>query len=188
MDIPYSSEGSLIFATNVGLVTSHGPHGHDIMACEGTHHLSYSPGIIAVNIRKTKASYENIVATREFGVSIAARDQNVLSSIAGGSSGKDTDKIAALKELGFEFFVGEKTKALLVTGAAANFELKLLSIVENGDHSLLTGEVVAIHPFNGKLPLIYAAHKYFKLGEQIMKPEQAELDRITAIVAKFKKK
>jgi hypothetical protein len=31
-------------------------------------------------------------------------DQSILSSIAGGYSGNDYDKISALKELGFEFY------------------------------------------------------------------------------------
>lgn len=48
MDIPYGSLAHHAFVTNVGLVTSTGPHGENIMAAEWTHHLSYKPGMVAV--------------------------------------------------------------------------------------------------------------------------------------------
>ncbi len=48
MDLPYSDERSSKFVTNVGLITSFGPHGHNIMAAEWTHRVSYSLGIIVV--------------------------------------------------------------------------------------------------------------------------------------------
>ena len=40
------------FLTNVGLITSDGPYGPNVMAAEWTHHISYSPGLIAVNIHR----------------------------------------------------------------------------------------------------------------------------------------
>src|SRR3989344_9677934 len=98
MDVPWGSAGAGKFATNVGLITSNGPHGHDVMACEWTRLVSYSPGLIAANIGFHKATWENISASKEFGVSLAAADQTFVSSTAGKSSGKDVDKIAVLNE------------------------------------------------------------------------------------------
>src|SRR3989344_1725210 len=108
MDLPWGDEKTVQFITNVGLITSTGPYGDNIMAAEWTHHVSYSPGLIAVCIGLNKATLENIRATKEFGVSIAATDQNVIASVAGGSSGKNVDKIKALKELGFKFYRANK--------------------------------------------------------------------------------
>lgn len=48
------------FITNVGLITSNGHFGTDVMACEWTHHISYRPGLIAVCIHPDKATHENI--------------------------------------------------------------------------------------------------------------------------------
>ena len=104
MDFQWGDEKSQQFITNVGLITSDGPHGPNIMACEWTHHISYSPGLIALSLGLTKATLENIRKTKQFGVNIASVEQSVMASVSGGSSGRDTDKIAALKELGFSFF------------------------------------------------------------------------------------
>ena len=96
MNIEWGDE-RLQVVTGVGLITSNGKHGNNIMAAEWTHHVSYDPGLIAVHIGNHKATAQNISETKEFGVSIASEKQNVISSIAGGQSGKDYDKIAALK-------------------------------------------------------------------------------------------
>ena len=102
MDLPWGDSRSNQFVTNVGLITSNGPYGNDIMAAEWTHHVSYKPGLIAVCINPKDATHANIEKTKEFGVSLCASDQNVLSSISGGYSGKNYDKIEALKEIGFK--------------------------------------------------------------------------------------
>src|SRR3989338_8642094 len=108
MDIQWGSEGAHKFTTNVGLITSNGPHGNNIMAAEWTHQVSYSPGLIMVNVGFDKATEENIKRSKEFGISLAAADQSIVSSVAGGSSGKEVDKIAVLKDLGVEFYKAEK--------------------------------------------------------------------------------
>lgn len=187
MDLPWGDERSIQFITNVGLVTSNGPHGHNIMACEGTHHLSYRPGIIAVNIGHHKATYENIMKTKEFGVSIAATDQNILSSIAGGNSGKTVDKIAVLKELGYEFMPAKKIKILMVKNAVLHIECKLIQSVPVGDHMLFIGEVVEATLNPGKEPLAYHKSKYWKMDNMIPKPSETELAKIKKAVEKHTK-
>ena len=61
------------FLTNVGLITSDGPYGPNVMAAEWTHHISYSPGLIAVNIRGRDTTAENIKDSKEFGVNLALK-------------------------------------------------------------------------------------------------------------------
>src|SRR3990170_4724695 len=101
MDLPWGDKRTTKFVTNVGLITSNGPIGPNIMAAEWTHHISYSPGLVMVNINaQNNATAVNIQKTKEFGVNIAAADQNIVASIAGGSSGRNVDKIKILKELG----------------------------------------------------------------------------------------
>ena len=60
MDLPWNDRRTRQFLTNVGLITSDGPYGPNVMAAEWTHYISYSPGLIAVNIRGTDATAENI--------------------------------------------------------------------------------------------------------------------------------
>lgn len=187
MDLPYGSAAHHAFVTNVGLITSTGPHGENIMAAEWTHHLSYSPGIIAVCLGPSKATTENIRATKEFGVSIAAEHQNVLCSLAGKYSGKSVKKMDALRELGFRFVPGKTIRAPLVDGAALQVECRLLDERPYGDHILFVGEAVHATDAMGGLPVIYNRGKYWKFGEQIAKPPQEELDRIKAMMERHTK-
>ena len=144
MDLPWGDEKTVQFITNVGLITSKGKHGDNIMAAEWTHHISYSPGLIAVCVGHGKATYDNIKETKEFGVNISAIDQNVLASISGGSSGKTVDKIGALKELGFKFYKANKINTLMVEGAVLNIECKLMKEIPLGDHTMFVGEIVEV--------------------------------------------
>src|SRR3989338_4744090 len=182
MDLAWGDERTKQFVTNVGLITSNGPYGNNIMACEWTHHVSYEPGLIVVCIRPTDATHDNIAKTKEFGISLCSSDQNLISSISGGNSGKSVDKIKALKELGFKFFKGKKTNVLLVEGAAVNAECKLVKEITLGDHTTFVGEVVEAYSVKGKEPLVYHGQRYWKLGPNIPKPPQNELDRISRVI------
>lgn len=186
-DLPWGDPRTATFSTSVGLITTTGPHGNNVMACEWTHQLSYSPGLIAVTVGPKKATAENIVATKEFGVSIAATDQNVFASVAGNNSGKKVDKIAILNELGFEFFNAKKIKALMVKGAAMHAECKVIDQRTYGDHILFVGEIVELYPPTEKLPLVYNNTKFSAPGPKIQKPDKPELERIARIIEKHQK-
>lgn len=183
--MPWGDEKTVKFITNVGLITSDGPIGPNIMAAEWTHHISYSPGLIAVCLGPKKATLENIRKTREFGVNLASVDQAVMASVSGGSSGKDTDKIAALKELGFRFYKGGKIKVLMVQGAALNAECRLLKEIGLGDHITMVGEVVGASA--GKQPLAYHQGRYWRLDMPVEKISQKEREKVHEIVEKHRK-
>lgn len=186
MDLKWGSKEATRFVTNVGLITSNGPNGHNIMAAEWTHQISYSPGLVMVNIGFGKATEENILESGEFGVSLAASDQNVATSIAGGSSGRDVDKIRVLKGLGIEFYKAKKIKTLLVKGATLNLECRLIKAEKTGDHTMFVGEVVEASA-SGKEPLVYHGLKYWTFGEQIKKPGEETLAKINKLVEKHRK-
>ena len=192
MDLGWGNQKASKFLTTVGLITSHGKNGQNVMGAEWTYYVSWSPALITVHIGKAmggagKATLENIRETMEFGVNIAAEDQNVFSSIAGGSSGHDVDKMAVLRGMGAEFATGKQIGAPMLLGAALNAECRVKEIVELGDHTMVVGEVLGIESHDEKKPLVYSFGKYYKLGEQIHKPDQALLDKIAALTEKNKK-
>lgn len=187
MDIQWGSAESRKFVTNVGLITSNGPYGHNIMAAEWTHHVSYSPGLIMVNVGFDKATEANIKKSKVFGVNLAAVDQNIAASIAGGSTGKEIDKIAVLKELGVEFYKAQEINVLMVKGAALNAECKIIKAVKLGDHHAFIGEALTVSATD-KQPIIYSDGKYWKFGEQVMKPPTEELEKIKNVIEKYRKK
>ena len=188
MDLPWGDEKTVQFITNVGLVTSNGPFGDNIMACEFTHHVSYSPGLVAVCIGHNKATLENIRQSKEFGISLAAADQSVLTSIAGGNSGRNVDKIAALKDLGVKLYKAKRINTLMIEGAVLNLECKLFKEIPLGDHVMLVGEVIEASIDKNKDILAYHKLKYWNVGKQIEKPPQRELEAIKIVVEKHKKK
>ena len=150
------------FVTGVGLVTSHGPHGANIMACEGTHWVSYAPGLVTISVGRGKATWENIEATREFGISLAAVGQETIVAVAGRASGRTVDKIAALRDLGVSFSGGAQIRPLLVEGTALQVECKVIGEHQVGDHTLFVGEVLAARPTD-KQPLAYRQGGLFTL-------------------------
>ena len=191
MDLGWGNQKASKFATNVGLITSHGPNGENIMAAEWTYYVSYSPALIAVHIGgspKEKATSENISATKEFGMNIAASDQNAFASIAGGSSGREIDKISVLKEMGAQFYKGEKTNCQMLKGAATNAECRLIETKVLGDHTMFIGEVLEISSDDSKMPLVYQFGKYYSLGERMHKPDEGVLAKIEELKKKYSKK
>ena len=186
MDLPWGNDKTTKFATTVGLVTSDGPNGPNIMAAEWTHQVSYSPGLIAVCIGHGKATNENIRASKEFGVSLAAEDQNVISSFSGSSHGNAVNKIAALKELGFKFYKAKKINTLMVEGAALYVECKVVNVIDLGDHTMFVGEVQEAS-LGSKAPLLYHKLKYWKIGENIPKPDVMAIPKVKAAAEKFGK-
>jgi flavin reductase (DIM6/NTAB) family NADH-FMN oxidoreductase RutF len=186
MELPWNDPRSNKFVTTVGLITSAGLDGPNIMACEWRGHISYKPGLIAISLGHTKDTVKNIRNTKEFGINLCAADQSFLSSISGGYSGSKYDKVEALKELGFEFYNASKIKALMVKGASLNAECQLFQEMTFGDHVMFIGEVIdAVHNPE-KQPLVYHDGKYWSL-ESAMKPKPEERERIRKVVEKHKK-
>lgn len=187
MDLPWNDERSNKLIINVGLITSDGPFGADVMACEWTHHVSYSRGMIAVCIARNKTTHENIKQTKEFGVNLCSTDQSIMSSIAGGYTGSRYNKINALKELGFEFYEGKKIRVVMIKGAAINIECVLSKEIMLGDHTTFVGEVIEASSNADKVPLAYHVGRYFILNTNVVKPSQEEHERIRKVVEKHKR-
>jgi len=174
------------FVTGVGLITSNGPHGHNIMAAEWTHHISYDPFLIGVNIHPWDATAQNIKKTKVFGVNIVADNQATISSVSGNYHGQEYDKIAALKDLGYKFYKGKKINVIMVKDAALNAECKVIKKMKIGDHVMFVGKVVSFSV--GKLnPVAYNAGRYWLLNKNAPKPSDDERARIRAIVEKHRK-
>ncbi len=183
MDIPFGGQEASKFAGIVGLITTTGPVGDNIVACEWTRLISYSPGIVAVSLHLPDASTQNIKATKEFAVGIAAVDQALLSSLAGSSSGRQFNKIEAAKELGFTFKPATLVKAFLVDGAALNLECRVTEEHPQGDHVTFFANVIAAAT-GDKAPLIYHQGQYWMLGENIPKPTDEVRAHIKEVLAK----
>ena len=187
MDILWGSDIAHCFITNVGLVTTHGIHGHNIMACEWTFHLSYKPGLIGIGVNPRHATHLHIKDSKEFGVCIASVQQARLASIAGRESGRRHDKIKIAEALGFTFYPAKNINVLLVDGASANIECKLFREVELGDHTLFVGEVLDATVNPGTKPLAYHNGNYWDLTSSLEKPAPEMREKIKALFEQYVK-
>ena len=64
------------FVTIIGLITSSGSSGPNIMAYEWTHNLSYKPGLIAVSLGLTKTTAGNIVRIKNLVLILCIESNN----------------------------------------------------------------------------------------------------------------
>lgn len=153
------------FVTGVGLITSAGSLGQNVMAAEWTMQISYKPLLIAVFIHKSAATFRNIKESKEFGVNVASDNQTSLVNIAGGYSRTEIDKLKIKNS--FSFIKSRYIKAPVIAGCIVNAECKLLTTKKLGDHTLFVGRVVHIKHDKTKRPLIYHTGKYHKIGSVI---------------------
>lgn len=188
MDIPWGSDIASQFITNVGLVTSNGLHGQNIMACEWTHHISYNPALLAICVHPRHATFDNIKTTKEFGLGIASTEQTVLASIAGKESGKYFNKIKILEELGFQFFQAKKINTVLLKDTVVNFECKLLQEIPLGDHTMFVGEIVEAAFNMDKNPLAYHQGKYWQMNQTLKKTTNELREKIKSLFEANKRK
>ena len=154
-----------------------------LMSCraEWTHHMSYSPCLIAVNIRGHDATAHNIEESKEFGVNLAGEDQNILCSISGRFTGTKVDKVQILNEFGVKFYPGRKIACLMIENCAMNAECKLVKREELGDHIMFVGEVVEISAHENIKPLIFHNGKYWKMSDTVEKPPSYILEKINEL-------
>lgn len=186
MNLQWNDYRTRKFVTNIGIITSNGPNGPNLMAAAWTYQISYNPSLIAVCISHNDSTSVNIMESKLFGVNLCAFDQSIVSSIAGGYSGKEVDKIQILKELGVKFYQAKRISVPMLAGAAMNAECELQNVVELGDHTMFTGKIVEIE-IRDKEPLIYCDGKYWQLGDQIQKPDVPSLEQINDLVQKHSK-
>ena len=126
---------------------------HNVMTAEWSRHVSYSPGLVMINIHAIDTTAENILKSKEFGLGLASEEQIGLISAAGGAHGKDVDKIGMLRELGGEFHKAKMIDVLMLRGTTLNMECKVIKHEIVGDHVMIIGEVVHFDIGHGK-PLI----------------------------------
>jgi flavin reductase (DIM6/NTAB) family NADH-FMN oxidoreductase RutF len=187
MNISWGSDISNRFITNVGLVTTNGIYGHNIMACEWTYHLSYHPALIGVSVNKRHATHVHIKANKEFGVCFASTHQAMLTSIAGRESGKIYDKIKVAETMGFKFSPAKNIDVVMPDGVAVTLECKLSDEIILGDHTLFVGEVIdgSVNP--DEKPLAYHWGRYWEMVATLEKPSNESREKIKELITRHPK-
>ncbi len=128
--------------------------------------VSGSPPMMAVSIGKTRYSLDAFRGAGQFVIAFPSQHQACEAMLFGTTSGRDGDKLAAA---GANTAPAEKIDCVLLADAVANFECKLISETDAGDHVIFVGQVVRSHrnaePLN-RLYTLASGHKMGGLGRE----------------------
>ena len=131
------------YPEQVVLVTTRSKAGKaNVMAVGWTTFASMEPWMFMLGIDDEAYTYELIKKTREFVVAYPGEKMAKAVLFAGTHHGRKMDKIT---KTGLKLQPASKVKAPLIADAVANFECKLVKIVQPGDCPILFGKVVAAH-------------------------------------------
>ncbi|NLK08066.1 MAG: flavin reductase family protein [Firmicutes bacterium] len=124
---------------------------------------SHEPPMFAISVGLTRYSRKVIEKAGEFVLSFPSGEMAEAALFYGTNSGRELDKMA-------EFPVATQPTvsidSLLLSDAVANFECKLVSQLETGDHVIFVGEVLASHQHEDEdTKRLYTWAQGYKMGE-----------------------
>jgi flavin reductase (DIM6/NTAB) family NADH-FMN oxidoreductase RutF len=106
------------------------------------------PPMITVSLRTSRHSHGTISATREFVANIPTSKQIHAVEVCGTTSGRDSDKFAAL---GLGKTSPTVVSAPLITECPINLECQVRYTLPLGSHDLFVAEIVKVHAQHGVL-------------------------------------
>ncbi len=131
------------YPEQVVLVTTRSREGKaNVMAVGWVTIASGEPPMFVLGIDHDAYTFELIRQTEEFVVAFPSEHMDSQTLFAGSYSGRTKDKFA---EADIAVQNGVDVKAPLIRDAVANFECKLVQVVQPGDCPLVIGQVVAAH-------------------------------------------
>ena len=106
------------------------------------------PPMVTVSLRPSRHSHAVISSTKEFVANLPTSKQIHIVEACGTTSGKDTDKFAAL---GLDKDPAAIVSAPLVAVCPINLECQVRHTLQLGSHDLFIAEVVKVHVQHGLL-------------------------------------
>lgn len=141
------------FATGVTVLTTINegiPHG---MTANGFMSVSLDPKLVVISIGHKAKFLEKVTASKKFGVSILAADQEHYSRMFAG-------QVEGIPEF-------EKLSEIpVLSGATAQIACDVVSMHEEGDHTLFIGKVLEVRTEDHD-PLLFFGGKYCKLEQLV---------------------
>jgi flavin reductase (DIM6/NTAB) family NADH-FMN oxidoreductase RutF len=141
------------YPQGVTVVTAKGPDGFKGITVSSFISVSLKPPLILVSIAINSENYDVFRDADEFVVNFLADDQKFVSDRFAGRL-RLNDRFDGI---GFKF---ELTTAPVIDGVRAFIECRSRGVHDEGDHSLIIGEVVNARKLNDKNPLVYQNQQY----------------------------
>ena len=123
--------------------------------------VSGNPPMMAIAVAKKHYSVEAINHSKCFTICYPSSEMADAALFFGSKSGRNIDKLA---EFQCETAPAEKIDSVLLSDAVANFECKLDSQTEAGDHIIFIGEIVCSHKNTEPKKRLYTTAPGHKLG------------------------
>ena len=123
--------------------------------------VSHEPPMMAVAIGKSRYSLQAFRHAREFVIAFPSEHQQEEALLFGTKSGRDMDKLAATD---CSLVSASEIGSVLLDDAVANFECKLTTEVETGDHVVFVGEVVCSHLNDKPLNRLYTVGQGYRMA------------------------
>jgi len=124
-------------------------------------YASAEPHMFAVALSPTHHTTGAIRHSREFVIAIPSENQAEETMLYGTRSGRDTDKLVLAHA---KTEPAHRIDCVLLSDAVANYECRLVSETEMGDHIVFGGEVVCSHVNEKPLRPLYVVGPGHKLG------------------------
>ncbi len=139
------------FASGVTVVTTRTAEGQPLgLTVTAFCSVSLEPPLVLVSIDNRSEAHEGFRDWGYYGVSLLAENQEAISKrFASGGPGKFEESD----------LVSGPHGTLLVSGALAHIECRVVSAFPGGDHTLYVGEVLEVDVTPGR-PLVYQAGRY----------------------------
>lgn len=127
------------FATGVTVVTVGGANPHGMTANSFTS-VSLDPPLLLVCVDREAVMHDRLMATRTFGVSVLAADQEEVARYFA-NRGRP---LGAAQFDAVDWAAGPFTGAPLIKGALASFECALWRAYDGGDHTIFVGSLLSL--------------------------------------------
>ena len=123
--------------------------------------VSGNPPMMAIAVAKKHYSIEAISHSLCFTISYPSTEMAEAALFFGSKSGRDIDKLA---NFDCKTKAAQEIDSVILSDAVANFECKLVSQVEAGDHIVFIGEIVCSHINTAPKKRLYTTAPGHKLG------------------------
>ncbi|GKX35586.1 MAG: monooxygenase [Rhizobiaceae bacterium MnEN-MB40S] len=147
-----------LYASGITVIAGHDGREAIGFTCQSFHSVSMDPPLISFSVMRSSSSYPRIRETGKFSVNVLTRNQQ---SISNQFARKGVDKWE-----GIEWSMLPSQNPA-IDGALLLLDCKIANEHRAGDHYIVIGQVMRIHPGNhqDKEPLLYFNGEYRHLGD-----------------------
>lgn len=161
-DAPYSEAIKLKYPEQVVIAIARDAQGKcNPITLGWTMITSHEPPMMVISIGRTRYSLEAVRRSGEFVLVFPSEHQQDEAMLFGTKSGRTMDKLAVS---GAKTSPAANIDGVILDDAVANFECRVVSELETGDHVLFVGEVVACHVNTKPLNRLYTCAPGHVLG------------------------